>query len=362
MSNVSIILPIYNVEKYLRQALDSVVNQTLHDIEIICVNDCSPDSCGAILEEYAKRDDRIRIINLEENQGQGNARNIGIGLVSSDYVMFVDPDDWLELDACETAYKQIIKNKNDFVLFGFREYFQETGDTKEFTSWMLPFEGHIDEPNINLSEIRTNYMANAFSVMRIYNKDFLNKYAIRYSDDRFDQDNIFVVNSWISARDISLIPRPLYNYRIHHKSTSFKTKYWKCIVEARRKSYELIKQRKVERHYMEMFLNYCITAVLHWYDKFAEQDPSVEQDLYNEIRKFFMQIYHEQDCKNIPKRKKFTSFIEDDWAKHRFKTKIKKVMHNLFSIKNLSKGRKKYKVLTILGIKIKFRVDKRKGN
>ena len=78
MPKVSVIIPVYNVERYLRQCMDSVVNQTLKDIEIICVNDCSPDNSIAILQEYANKDNRIKIINLKENGGLGHARNVAL--------------------------------------------------------------------------------------------------------------------------------------------------------------------------------------------------------------------------------------------------------------------------------------------
>ena len=116
MPKVSVIIPVYNVEKYLHQCLDSVANQTLKDIEIICVNDCSKDNSLDILNEYAKKDSRIKIINFEENKGPGVARNAALDIAQGEYIMFLDPDDWYELNACETAYNQIVENNNDIVV------------------------------------------------------------------------------------------------------------------------------------------------------------------------------------------------------------------------------------------------------
>ena len=94
---VSVIIPVYNVEKYLCKCLDSVVNQTLRDIEIICVDDGSTDSSWEILKEYAQRDDRIKLIH-KENGGLSSARNVAMQVAKGDYIGFIDSDDWIDLD------------------------------------------------------------------------------------------------------------------------------------------------------------------------------------------------------------------------------------------------------------------------
>lgn len=101
MYKVSIIIPIYNVEQYLAQCLDSVINQTYKNIEIICVNDCSLDNSFRILDEYSKNDKRIKIINRENNGGLSAARNTGLDNASGKYIYFLDSDDWIDLDYIE---------------------------------------------------------------------------------------------------------------------------------------------------------------------------------------------------------------------------------------------------------------------
>lgn len=95
---VSVIVPIYNVEKYLSKCIESIINQTLSNIEIILINDGSTDSSGVIADNYAKNDSRIKVIH-KKNGGQGSARNIGIELASGEYIGFVDSDDWIDLDS-----------------------------------------------------------------------------------------------------------------------------------------------------------------------------------------------------------------------------------------------------------------------
>ena len=112
---VSVIIPVYNVEQYLRQCLDSVINQTFKDIEIIIVNDCSPDNSLQIIKQYQQKDSRIVLVDLPENTGVGNARNEGIKLAKGKYITFIDPDDWAAKNFIDVLYNSIEKYNTDFV-------------------------------------------------------------------------------------------------------------------------------------------------------------------------------------------------------------------------------------------------------
>lgn len=119
---VSIIIPVYNVEKYLAQCLDSIINQTYQDIEIICINDGSTDNSKAIIEKYALQDERVKLIN-QTNQGVSIARNTGIRNASGKYLMFVDGDDWIELETCEKAVETAQRFNADLIFWSYtREY------------------------------------------------------------------------------------------------------------------------------------------------------------------------------------------------------------------------------------------------
>ena len=119
---VSIIVPVYNVEKYLKHCLDSLINQTMQDIEIICVNDGSKDNSLAILEDYVKRDKRIILLN-QSNRGVSVARNNALKQVRGEYYMFVDSDDWIDANACEVAYNCAIKENADCLMFSYIKEF-----------------------------------------------------------------------------------------------------------------------------------------------------------------------------------------------------------------------------------------------
>lgn len=119
-AKISVIVPVYKVEPYLRKCLDSIVNQTHQNLEIILVDDGSPDNCGAICEEYAARDDRIRVIH-KENGGVSSARNVGLDIAEGDWIGFVDPDDWIELDMFEYLWKNAEEHEADVVACGMRK-------------------------------------------------------------------------------------------------------------------------------------------------------------------------------------------------------------------------------------------------
>ena len=127
---VSIIVPVYNVEQYLGKCLDTLVRQTLTEIEIICVNDGAKDDSRKILEQYAKKDDRILIVD-QENQGLSQARNKGLDFVRGQFIMFVDSDDWIDLDTCEIAVKAAEDNNADLVFWSYIREFE--GKSKEKT-------------------------------------------------------------------------------------------------------------------------------------------------------------------------------------------------------------------------------------
>jgi len=121
-SLISIIIPVYNVERYLHQCIDSVINQTYKNLEIILVDDGSSDSCPAICDNYAQKDGRIIVIH-KKNEGQSIARNKALKTATGKYIMFVDSDDWIDLDTCEVAVSYAEKFDTDIVFWSYiREY------------------------------------------------------------------------------------------------------------------------------------------------------------------------------------------------------------------------------------------------
>ena len=122
MGLISVIVPVYKVEKYLERCIDSILAQTFNDFEVICVNDGSPDKCGKILEKYAKKDKRIKVIT-QKNQGSSQARNNGMKKAKGKYIYFLDSDDYIHPQLLEICYEFATKNKAELVSFRSIEVF-----------------------------------------------------------------------------------------------------------------------------------------------------------------------------------------------------------------------------------------------
>ena len=211
MPKVSVIVPVYNVEKYLRQCLDSLVNQTLTDIEIICINDGSTDGSLAILEDYASKDKRIRLIS-QENQGQGVARNRGIELSTGEYLGFVDPDDWIELNMYEEMYSKAKSYDSDIVEAIYNQYYEYSKESKIRPNAILLQEDTIFNWKENPDYIFKSTNLSVWN--KLYESAFIKNNNIKFANTKLAQDHIFTIKSRIFANKIIFINKPLYNYRI----------------------------------------------------------------------------------------------------------------------------------------------------
>ena len=138
MVKVSIVVPIYNTENYVERCLDSLLKQTLTDIEIICVNDASTDASLTVVEKKANNDRRIKIINHKHNFGTGQARKHGVEVANGEYILFVDSDDSLKSNACEELYKKIKKEKVDILHFG-TNIIPSRNTSKTMVNWVENF-------------------------------------------------------------------------------------------------------------------------------------------------------------------------------------------------------------------------------
>jgi len=208
---VSVVVPIYNVEPYLRRCLDSLVNQTLKDIEIICINDCSPDNSLAILKEYAGKDERMKIIDFGKNQGVSIARNAGMEMAKGEYTGFVDPDDYVDLDFYEKLYLKAKEKESDITCakvkktIGVREYIWPM-NTSRFGKWHFP----------------------CIHWIAIYKTAFLRLYSLKYPDGiKQGQDTAFYIQALFFANNVECGTNTYYHYIQREDSTSFNLEKFK---------------------------------------------------------------------------------------------------------------------------------------
>ncbi len=131
MSKITVLTAVYNAERYLRRCLDSLCMQTLRDIQIVCIDDCSTDGSFAILEEYANKDSRICLLRTERNMGQAVARNLGLGVADGKYITMLDSDDWLACNALEKAYESVSAVEGaDCAVFRLMQYYEDSGEVE----------------------------------------------------------------------------------------------------------------------------------------------------------------------------------------------------------------------------------------
>ncbi len=227
MINVSIVIPVYNVEKYLKQCLESVVNQTLDKIEVICINDGSTDTSLDILKEYEQKYNNIVIID-QENKGPGYSRNIGMKKALGKYIYFLDSDDYIELNAMEICFTECERNKLDFITFDSNVFYEEGysgSDLREIDRSDI-LDSKICSGKILFNQMMETHGMYYESCLNFFNKDFLNKFQIKYRDNLIYEDVIKAVNSYICANRVKYIDKKLFNRRVRNNSimTSDKTK------------------------------------------------------------------------------------------------------------------------------------------
>ena len=206
---VSIIIPVYNVEKYLPKCLDSVINQTLKDIEIICINDESPDNCGKILAEYAKQDSRIIVLN-EKNSGQGSARNRGLEIAKGKYIQFLDSDDYYEPNCCEEMYNLMEKHSDvDVACFDTNIIYEAYEDKKEsdMNYFKMRYKGKTKiRPHMAHQLIDVNCWN------KIFRKTFIDKNNLRFPE-KLHYEDVGFFWFWITRTQyVYFYPKKLTNY------------------------------------------------------------------------------------------------------------------------------------------------------
>lgn len=241
---ISIVIPVYNVEKYLSACLSSCVNQTLYDIEIICVNDGSPDNSLDILQAFAAKDHRIRIVN-KENGGLSSARNAGIRVSTGNIIMLLDSDDYLSFNACERVWEESLEYKPDVIIFGteiFPEYPRATNwyyntlrihshRYSEFTPAVL-----FDEPG-----------AKPFVWRHAYTRNFYEKTGLLFDERvKYGEDMVFQMEAFPHCARFSFISDALYHYRWTREGSLMD-------------SYRLDGDKKVREH-----LRFCELITAYW--------------------------------------------------------------------------------------------------
>ena len=207
VSVVSVIVPVYNSERWLRQCLDSIINQTWKNLEIICVNDGSEDNSGRILDEYAAADERVKVIH-QPNSGVSKARNVGLGLAAGDFISFVDSDDWLAVDFYEKMMKEV-NEQTEIVQGGVKFY---GGDNRKVVSRSMT----ASEFTAIIGNMKKCYVCN-----KLWKRSFIIKNRLKFAEDvSYCEDVLFTVAAAFYAGQWKFTGYTGYFYRINPSSAT----------------------------------------------------------------------------------------------------------------------------------------------
>ena len=303
MTKLSIIVPVYNVEKYLPKCLESLIKQTLKDIEIICVNDGSMDNSLAILKEFASRDSRIRIID-NQHQGVAKTRNTGIEQSTGEYIGFVDSDDYIDIDFFEKLYNSATKSNSDIAIASIlkhKNFFNiyNAKYTKEEIAITI-------QDKIKLCEDKKHFFFYAWN--KIYHSGFIKENNIKFSEGQIYEDVMFAIKALYYSNKIISVYGTKYHYIEHENSL---TKYK---------------------------------------DKTGEKEHDLVK-AYSELQEFC-------NSKNIEIPERLNYYTKENFGfilnlyKGKYQSKIQ--LFNIFTIATISNYSETRNLITILGFKIKI--------
>lgn len=324
MSNIkiSVIIPVYNVENYLKKCLDSIMNQTLKDIEIICINDGSTDSSLNILEEFANNDSRIRIIN-QKNKGPGATRNLGVKEACGEYLGFVDADDWIESNYFETLYNAAKEIDADISRTMVKKHYNN--DYSFNCLYNL-------EKYSSLFQQKQQIISKDVSVFtKIFKKKFIIDNKIQFGDKR-GEDIPFTFFAVFYAQNIADTNSTCYNYLLRDNSLMRRknTKWDIAILEEYKKICDFLNLQQISC-YNKQINEKLIEEQYNIYPKLGTLDKKIFLKKYKAMFPYVNIVINTNDS-NI----------------------LKIFLHNIFSIRNDNI----HKVITICGVKLKLKNKK----
>ena len=286
MPKVSVIVPVYNVEKYLNRCIDSILNQKFTDFELILVDDGSPDNCGVICDEYAENDSRVRVVH-KENGGVSAARNSGIEVANGEYIMFVDSDDYIDSRMLEDMLKY---DSSDIVFSGLK-YINEQGEilsdgtVESFDK--IDLESFVRKYYIQMEE--THIISGPCN--KLFKKGIIDVNNIRFNEDiSICEDGLFVINFINKANTFSNIEYAYYSY-VQYCNDNLMNKY-------NNNSFEACG-----------FLYKAKKAFIKDIDKISNE--YIDQNALNLFIAFFSQIYSRSGMNFIDKYRKVREVLKD---------------------------------------------------
>lgn len=356
---ISIIVPIYNVEKYLNQSLDSLIYQTYKNLEILCIDDGSTDDSKKIVEEFRKKDKRIKYF-YQENSGPATARNYGIDQSMGEYLIFVDPDDWCEPQMCEKLLEKIQQTNVDFVMCTSRVYDEVKNSfvSDNIGYYMLDmlsaneFERPLLPREMKLKVFQLPVMVWG----KIFKTSFIKKNNIRFIEEFAFEDNAFFMEVFFAASSFLAIADSLMVYRINRKGSETQIKGRKYLDFVFQISYY---KQVLDKHslYQEYEVTFLKNAFIVFESRLAQIDISIKEEFYQKARQFITSLDISEAIWKQSKiiRENYLLYLENQTAKEFLRNRKKCFLKVLFC----KKIKAKRIIYFIFGIPI-FKIDSKK--
>lgn len=269
---ISIIVPVFNVENYIHDCIDSILTQTWQDFELILVNDGSSDRSGEICDEYSKKDNRITVIH-KENGGQSSARNRGIDIAKGDYIGFIDSDDWINRDMYKVLYEKAIETDSEISACNIIEYQKDS--SKRFFS--QDTTDYLYGRNEAMSEIYLNERLTFSPCNKIYKRELFKE--ICFKEGYILEDMDFAYKIIHLCNKIHYTGQALYNYRYNDNST-----LRKAFSKKRLDEYQV--RKDMYTFYLENYPNQANDVYAEWFLKGLELYINVEKYYQNEKKQY----------------------------------------------------------------------------
>lgn len=268
---ISIIVPIYKIERYLRQCIDSILAQTFTDFELLLIDDGSPDGCPAICDEYAKKDSRIRVFH-KHNGGLTSARNHGLDNAKGDWIMHIDGDDWIEPTYIEELYNAAIKNDADIAICGFRFAYEDGSFVIEHpTIW-------DDDKSVSLNRYIASVWTTAWG--SIHKSSLYHNNGVRSPKNiTYCEDFHLMARICYFADKVVSIDRPLYNYRQQSSSImhSLNDKTWRDELTSYKEIIDFFRNKGELEKYIK---------TMSWRTLKASQDMTLNPSRFEEFKNY----------------------------------------------------------------------------
>lgn len=359
-SLVSVIVPVYNTSRYLSECLESIIAQSYSNIEIICVNDGSTDNSLEILQKYAAKDSRIKIIS-QKNQGQSAARNIGLSLCTGDFIIMVDSDDTIDNKLIKICLEHMKKYDVDGVYFN-SDRFNEKGDVWNVYTG-LPY---VPE-NSEIIDTKTSFFASTWSnaPWGIYNRNIIENHNLRFIEGMTYEDWEFVTHYTLYCKKIYWLNKVLYHYRCNHKSTTMtvSSRFLNMF-----KSYNIVRQRYIDNNVWDLHKFISIRKILD-YSLGTYLNMVINTKLKADYINAIYAVMHQEseaDVMNVindfnEESKKFLQFIYNKNFDKVYRINAPKTFHKIGIHKNYHNLKeayhnKKYKDMLVHSIKLSFKV------